>query len=127
MSNNKILFSDNSLFGLLNFRLEVILELKKQGYDIYLMAPNENDFGDLTVPDGLKYIHIPVKRSSFNIFNELRLIFFYIYYYAKINPIIVFHYTIKPNIYGTIIAAIYGINNFPVVAGLGFIFNNNNG
>jgi hypothetical protein len=122
MKNKKIIFSDNSLFGLLNFRIDVILDLMEKGYKIFIIAPDENDLGLLEVPLGVKYYPIKIKRSSLNFFNEIKIILYYFYYYIKINPSVIFHYTIKPNTYGTIVSSLLGIKNFAVVAGLGYVF-----
>lgn len=125
MKNKKIIFSDNSLFGLMNFRLDVILDLIQNGYEIFLIAPDENDLGLLEVPMDVKYYPIKIKRSSLNFFNEIKIIIYYLYYYIKINPGAIFHYTIKPNTYGTFVSSLLGIKNFAVVTGLGYVFQNN--
>ena len=42
--------------------------------------------------------------------------------YRKERPDYIFHFTIKPNIYGTLAARLLGIHSTVMVAGLGFTF-----
>ena len=44
-------------------------------------------------------------------------------YYKNFKPDIIFHYTIKPNIYGSIAAKLHKIRSVAVVTGLGYSFN----
>ena len=121
--NNTIIFSDNSLFGLLKFRIDVINNLKAKGYKIILVAPNEFDFGNMQIPDGVRYLPIRgAKRASFSIINELIIIFHYLFIYIRFNPKCIFHYTIKPNLYGTLIARLYRIPSISIITGLGHVF-----
>ena len=121
----RLIFCDNSLFGLLNFRIDVILHLRDLGYEIFLLAPNENDFGSLKIPSGVNYIDTKLKRGSMDFFNDLKFFLFILKKYTQINPDIIFHYTIKPNIYGTLAAKILSIKSVAVVAGLGYAYYNN--
>ena len=45
--------------------------------------------------------------------------------YRKEKPDYIFHYTIKPNIYGSIAARLCHIPSTAMIAGLGFVFNKN--
>lgn len=42
------------------------------------------------------------------------------------KPNYIFHYTIKPNIYGSLAAAILRIPSTAMIAGLGYVFTGNN-
>lgn len=44
--------------------------------------------------------------------------------YKKEKPDYIFHYTIKPNIYGSLAARLCGIPSTAMIAGLGYVFNN---
>ncbi|MFQ2723903.1 glycosyltransferase family 4 protein [Aeromonas caviae] len=47
-------------------------------------------------------------------------------YYRKLNPDFIIHYTIKPNIYGSLAAKIAGIPSLAITTGLGYTFVNDN-
>ena len=51
----KIIFCDNTLWGLVNFRGEVIKYLKNKGHEVVLVAPEKED----------KQIGCPVPCSRF--------------------------------------------------------------
>jgi glycosyltransferase involved in cell wall biosynthesis len=68
--------------------------------------------------------HIPVKMDSrgANPIKDFLLIFELYWIYKKTKPDVILHYTIKPNIYGTIAANLLGIPVVNNVCGLGTIF-----
>ncbi|MCR5313346.1 MAG: glycosyltransferase, partial [Bacteroidaceae bacterium] len=123
----KLLFCDNTLWGLINFRGPIIRHLHSKGYDIVLVAPEKEDEQMQTsVPSGIRYIPVKMCRTSKNPFNDLKFLHRLIKIYKKEKPDYVFNYTIKPNIYGTIAARICGANTTAMMAGLGYAFTENN-
>lgn len=61
----KIIFCDNTLWGLVNFRGEVIKYLKNKGHEIVLVAPEKEDKQmRTTIPDGVHYISIKMERTD---------------------------------------------------------------
>ena len=58
--------------------------------------------------------------SDFSYFIELLRL------YKKIYPDFIFHYTIKPNIYGSFASGLLNIPSAAMIAGLGFVFTGNN-
>ena len=118
----KILFSDNSLWGLLNFRGCIIRQFILKGYDVVLVAPMDPEGRQMKIPDGAKYIPIIMNRAGVNPVADL-----YYYYrvrkiYRQEHPDYIFHYTIKPNIYGTFAARSLKIPTTVMIAGLGYAF-----
>lgn len=117
----KILFCDNVLWGLVNFRGSVIRHFVQQGDEVVLVAPQDDEsIMKVDIPEGVRYIPVRLNRCSRNPFTDL------IYYahlyriYRKEHPDYIFHYTIKPNMYGSIAARLAGINCTGMVAGLGY-------
>lgn len=95
----KILFLANHFITLYSFRKELIKSLLNEGVEVYLSLPEDSDnkyFEDL----GCKIVKTPIDRRGVNPLKDLRLILFYRKMISKINPSIIFSYTIKPNIYG---------------------------
>lgn len=118
----KILFCDNSLYDLLNFRGDVIENYLLDGYEIVLVAPQTSMLTNK--PTGLKYIPVQLNRSGMNPFHDLKYMWNLIKIYRKEHPDYIFHYTIKPNIYGSLAAKLCGIPSTAMIAGLGYVFDN---
>lgn len=115
-----ILFCDNSLKELINFRGEVINHFIREGHEVILVAPN-NYSGEIPC----KFIDVNISRSGMNPLVELKYFRTLLNIYKKERPDIIFHYTIKPNIYGSIASRICKIKSVAMVTGLGYVFNHN--
>ncbi len=96
----KILFLSNHFLNLYSFRRELIEKLVNEGNDVYLSLPDDPEnkyFSDL----GCTIIPTSIDRRGVNPFKDIKLIAFYKRIMSEIKPDIIFSYTIKPNIYGT--------------------------
>lgn len=122
MNNHTIIFCDNSLRELINFREDVINSYAEKGYRVILIAP-ENTKYEAKYPS-ITHISISLSRSGKNPFNDFIYFLRLLYFYKKIKPVFIFHYTVKPNIYGSLAAAILRIPSAAMIAGLGFLFSN---
>ena len=101
MQKKRILFLANHFITLYSFRKELINELVRQGHELYLSLPKDKDnkyFEDL----GCKIILTKIDRRGVNPVKDFQLIKFYKKMIPEVNPDIIFSYTIKPNIYGTL-------------------------
>ncbi|CAK6476282.1 N, N'-diacetylbacillosaminyl-diphospho-undecaprenol alpha-1,3-N-acetylgalactosaminyltransferase [Peribacillus frigoritolerans] len=97
----KILILSNHFITLYNFRKELINKLILDGHDVFISMPKDDDnsyFSDM----GCKIIETPIDRRGINPLTDFRLILCYIKIMKNIKPDIIFSYTIKPNIYGSI-------------------------
>jgi glycosyltransferase involved in cell wall biosynthesis len=120
--NKKLIaFVSNSAWSVYNFRLDVIRELYKSGYAILVIAPDD-DFSDFLVNEGCQYIPVNFNNRSKNPFNDLDLYRELKSIYKKHRPDLIFHYVIKPNIYGSLAAAKYSLRSISVITGLGYSF-----
>ena len=117
----KIAFVDNTLWGLLNFRGDVIKALYKEGNRITLIAPFDPNIS-LKEYQGIKYIPIKLSRKGKNPFQEIKYLFSLYKIYKENKFDLVFHYTIKPNIYGNIAAKLNKIKSISIIPGLGHLF-----
>lgn len=117
----KILFCDNVLWGLVNFRGSVIRHFVQQGDEVVLVAPQDDEsIMKVDIPEGVRYIPVQLNRCSRNPFTDLIYCAHLYRIYRKEHPDYIFHYTIKPNVYGSIAARLAGINCTGMVAGLGY-------
>lgn len=127
IQGNKILFCDNTLWGLINFRKDVIQHFVDAGKDVVLVAPqDESSFLTIDVPTGVKYIPVKLDRCSRNPFSDFLYCIRLYKIYKKERPDYIFHYTIKPNIYGGFAARLLKIPFFDVMSGLGYGLIGNN-
>lgn len=120
-----VLFSDNSLWGCFNYRGYVIRKFVDAGYRVVVAAPNDCADG-FVIPESVIYEPVRISRKGTNPFKDIFYLARLLRLYRKYKPATIFHYTIKPNIYGTLIAALLGIPSVAIVTGLGYVFNNNN-
>ncbi len=97
----RILFLANHYFTLYSFRKELIKRLVEEGHEVYLSLPEDPGnryFENL----GCKIVLTEIDRRGVNPLKDLKLIVYYKKMIPNINPDIIFSYTIKPNIYGTL-------------------------
>lgn len=102
MEKKRILFLAQHFITLYSFRRELIEILIEEGHEVYLSLPDAKDnkyFQDL----GCKIVSTAIDRRGVNPLKDLKLITFYKKMIPKINPDIIFSYTIKPNVYGSIV------------------------
>jgi len=119
----KILILTNSMDGFYRFRNELIIELLKEKYIIYLSAPidtREDYYRQL----GVNIIHTKISRRSINPFNDLKLFLFYMRLIKIYMPDAVLTYTIKPNVYGGLASRFAKIPYIANITGLGTAIEN---
>ena len=118
---NTIALVANTSWSIYNFRLGLIRRLQEEGYNISVIAPKDN-FTSKLIVEGIDYHEIDMSNYGTNPFAEVNLIYQYYKLYKKINPNLIFHYTIKPNIYGTIAAWMCRKPSILITTGLGHLF-----
>ncbi len=119
----KVLFLVNHDVTIYNFRYELVETLVNKGYDVYISSPNGDRIKFLT-DIGCKFIETDVSRHGTNPVTDFKLFVKYLKIMKSIKPDVVLSYTIKPNVYGGMAAAMRGIPFFPNVTGLGMAVNN---
>ena len=117
----KILFSSNVAWSIYSFRKGLLLELQKQGNEIFAVANNDRYSAKLKEL-GFHFELIQINNNSKNPIKDVGLVLQYLKIYKKIKPDIILHNAIKPNIYGTIAASILGIPVINNISGLGTLF-----
>lgn len=120
---NKILILSNSSGGLYNFRIELIEELIRRGFELHISAPRGSK-GDLLQNIGTTFIETTIDRRGINPVNDLRLFSNYLTLIRDANPDLVLTYTVKPNIYGSMACRIANKPYLNNITGLGSAFLN---
>lgn len=115
----------NTSWNIYNFRLNFVRALLAKGYQVHTIAPHDNYTHYL---EELGCIHHDVKMDSqgANPIKDLGLMLELWGIYRKVRPDIILHYTIKPNVYGTLAASVLRIPTINNVCGLGTVFLKNN-
>ncbi len=117
----KVLILSNHFITLYNFRKELISELVKSGHEVFISMPENEDnkyFSDM----GCKIIETSVDRRGINPVKDLGLVLKYIKIIKDVGPSIIFSYTIKPNIYGSIASNITKNKQISNITGTGGTF-----
>jgi len=117
-----IVFSGNTSWSMYNFRLGLIKQFIHLGYEVCIVAP-EDEYTEKIREAGIRIIVVKkLKRSGNNPIQDFNLFLEYIKIYKALQPAFIFHYTIKPNIYGTLAAKICNIKSISITTGLGNAF-----
>jgi len=111
----------NTSWNIYNFRMNFIRTLIEKGYEVHTIAP-EDGFTHLLTEAGCHHHPLLMDSRGINPVKDLALIFELRRIYRKVSPDIILHYTIKPNIYGSIAAATLKIPVVNNVCGLGTVF-----
>ncbi|TAM03047.1 MAG: glycosyltransferase family 1 protein [Paraburkholderia sp.] len=111
----------NTAFAIYTYRQGVIRMLVAKGVRVVVLAPR-----DRTVPlleeMGCVCIDLPVAGKSTNPLDDLKTLAALYRHYRTIRPNVVFHYTIKANIYGSVAAWLARVPSIAVTTGLGYVF-----
>ncbi|WP_066354358.1 glycosyltransferase family 4 protein [Aliarcobacter skirrowii] len=117
---NKIIIVSNTSWSLFNFRFELAKSLKQKGYEVVLVAPYD-EYSD-RLSEEFEYHDIYMNNKGTNPKEDIKTTMEFYKLYKKLKPDVVLHYTIKPNIYGTIACSMLGIKTINNIAGLGTLF-----
>lgn len=113
----------NTSWNIYNFRLGLLEALRAEGYRIVCIAPRD-DYSRKLQALGFEYREIRMNNKGTNPFEDLRLIGDLYRLYKALRPDVLLHYTIKPNIYGSVAAGLLGIPAVSNISGLGTVFLN---
>lgn len=120
----KVAIVINTSWNIYNFRMGLIKALQKEGMEVYAIAP-EDDYSQRLVEEGCHFLPVPMVSSGANPLHEA-VVFRNLYNaYRTAKPDIILHYTIKPNLYGSVAAQLLGIPCINNVSGLGTAFLDN--
>jgi len=114
----------NSAWSLYNFRLDIIRYLKTI-HRVMVIAPDD-EYSILLEQEGCIYMPIRFNNRTENPFKDYDLYYQLKKIYREQKPDFIFHYVIKPNIYGSFAASALSIQSVAVVTGLGYSFAKHN-
>lgn len=119
--SHKIAFVGNSLQTMCNFRLGVMAELAHLGHEVVVIAPKDSDITALK-QNQIRLIPVDIDCKGMNPFVDLQLVTTLKKIYKEEQFDFIFHYTIKPTIYGGWAARLARTPQISVITGLGYTF-----
>ncbi len=118
----KLLIVVNVDWFFISHRLAIAQKAKSQGFDVFIACEDTGRINEIT-EKGLKFVPISFTRSGTKLREEVNTVWQLYKLYRKVKPDIVHHVTLKPVIYGSIIAKFLKINGVVnAIAGLGYNF-----
>jgi glycosyltransferase involved in cell wall biosynthesis len=113
----------NTSWSIYKFRLYLIEKLLQEGFHVLILAPRDAYTQTFEHLEGLDFTplhHLLGKNispiSDLLLYNEL------LKHYRAFRPDLIFHYTIKANVFGSLAAARAGIPSISIITGLGYSF-----
>ena len=119
----RVLIVINSSWNIINFRSNLIKKIKNFLNEVFAIT-NKDDYSHKLENLVTESNFVSFKSSSINPFSELKLFFHLYWKIRKIKPDIILTFTVKPNIYASIIGKLLNINTINNVAGLGIAHSN---
>lgn len=118
----KVVFVANTSWYLYNFRLALIKSIQKCDFKTIVIAPFDDEV-KFFKSEGIECFDLPLNRKGLNPISNLLTFFRLLCVYYQTKPDYIYHFTIKPVIFGTLAARFVTkakiINN---ITGLGFVF-----
>ncbi len=117
-----IIISANVIFTIANFRKELIKDLIINNFKVICVSDEDklsHNSKDILNSLGVTFEKVSVSRKGLNPIDDIKYFFSLLNIYKKYKPDIIMHFTIKPNIYGTIAARLLGIKSINTINGLG--------
>ena len=111
----------NTSWNIYNFRMNFVRTLLAKGYEVHTIAPVD-DFTHYLTEAGCHHHPLRMDSRGINPVKDIALIIELWSIYRKVNPDIILHYTIKPNVYGSLAASVLKIPVINNVCGLGTVF-----
>ncbi|QSX39643.1 glycosyltransferase family 4 protein [Shewanella cyperi] len=121
----KLLLVSNTAWSLYNFRLGLIKRLIADGFKVTVVCPSDS-FSSKLVSIGCEVVDFSLSAKGVSPVEDFFVFIRLLFLYKKLKPDLVIHYTIKPNIYGSIAARLLSIPSLAVTTGLGYTFINSN-
>jgi len=107
---------------LINFRGDLIRALVELGHEVVCLGP-EAGFEQPLQELGADYRQIPLHRTGLNPLKDIKTLFSLRKVLKEIKPDLVFSYTVKPIVYGSIAAHLAGVRQmYAMIEGLGYVF-----
>lgn len=118
----RLLFVVNADWFFVSHRLELARECLRRGYEVALCA-GESDCRARIEAEGIRFFSLPIDRGGTHPLRDARTLQALLRTYRNFKPDLVHHVTIKPVLYGSVVARALGVRGIVnAVSGLGYAF-----
>ena len=118
----RVLYVTNDTGYFLSHRLPVAKAAQASGYDVHVAAPSGKAAGRIR-EEGFSFHAIPLSRRGTRPWEECRTLLALLRLYRALRPDLAQHFTIKPVLYGGLVARAVRVPAVVhVVGGLGYVF-----
>ena len=104
-----------------NFRMNLARALKKAQYDVVFISPFDAKYSPLIAKE-FEYHPLYFDAKGINPLNDFKTMLALRKMYKQVAPDLVLNFSIKPNIYSSIVSGIMGIPSVSNITGLGTVF-----
>ncbi|WP_010182472.1 glycosyltransferase family 4 protein [Aquimarina agarilytica] len=122
---NKILIIINTDWFFLLHRIQIVNSFKREEIEI-VVAAKDTGRSDEIKKLGFEFVNIDFNRKGVNLFAEINVLIQIFKLYKKYKPTVVYQVTIKPIIYGLLVAKFFKVKAINTICGLGYVFSNEN-
>ncbi|KMQ80226.1 UDP-N-acetylgalactosaminyltransferase [Candidatus Burkholderia pumila] len=121
MKNLRIALVCNTAWAIYTYRRGLLRMLTARGAQVTIIAPRDRTFEPL-IEMGCRCVELLIASKSTDPRKDLKTLLALLKEYRATRPHLVFHYTIKANIYGSIAAMLARVPSIAVTTGLGYTF-----
>ncbi|MFC5430221.1 glycosyltransferase family 4 protein [Paraburkholderia denitrificans] len=121
VSSLRVALVCNTAWAIYTYRQGLLRALTAAGAQVTIIAPRDRTFEPLAAM-GCRCVELPVASKGTNPVADLGTLRALYRHYRALKPDVVFHYTIKPNIYGSVAAWLARVPSVAVTTGLGYVF-----
>jgi len=117
----KVVIVVNNAWYAYNFRFNLVKGLKKKGYEVVFIAPYDEKYSELLKQE-FEFFNINIDAKGINPISDFKIMVSLYNLYKEMKPDVILTFTIKPNIYSSIVSALLGIKSISNITGLGTLF-----
>ena len=115
----RIVLLVNALQNILTYRKNLVIGLIEAGYAVYIFAPMDESCVQKVKELGCIHLDIKISRHSVNLFQEMSTMWQLARLVKSVRPKYLLMFTMKPNIYGSLIGRMLSVPTIANVTGLG--------
>jgi glycosyltransferase involved in cell wall biosynthesis len=122
-SKKRAIIFGSYIFSLINFRKNLLVDLVAAGYEVLALAPGSDHKTETELNKiGVRFQSISLARTGFNPLDDVRTIREFNALIKSFQPDLLITYTIKPVIYGNLVASYYqNVKTLALITGLGYL------
>ena len=117
----QIVISANTSWYIYNFRLSLIKKIISNGQKVVVIAKRD-EYTEKLIENGIQFIPVNIDCKGINPIKDLILLREYFNILKRLCPKVFLGYTIKPNIYGSLVCRLLKIPTVLNISGLGTTF-----